>query len=160
MRALWLDYRQEAPGYRRSGFLLLALGVLATSLLLARYFSVADELSVAERQLARLQRAAPVEAAGVALAGLPTAEQWESLFRALEAAGDDTVTLLRLQSGKDGTLLTGEASSLDASMAYVDRLQSAQSLADVRMTQSEVVRDHPQRPVRFNLAAGAGGVQP
>lgn len=160
MRALWLDYQQEEPGRRRSGMLVLALAVLATSLLLASYFSVADQLSAAEQQLASLQRVLPVEADGVALAESPPAEHWEALFRALEAAGDDTVTLLVLKSGKDGTLLTGEASSLDASMAYMARLQSAQLLADVRMTQSEVVRDHPQRPVRFNLAVGESEAQP
>lgn len=159
MRALWLDFQQEEPGRRRSGLILLALGVLVSSLLLARYVSVADNLSAAERQLSRLQRAeTPARLSAGAVAELPPAAHWESLFQALEAAGDDTVTLLRLQSGKDGILISGEASSLDASLAYASRLQLAPLLADVHMTQSEVVTDHPQRPLRFSLvAAGRGG---
>lgn len=157
MRALWLDYQQEDPGRRRSGFILLALGVLVTSLLLSRYFTVADQLSAAALQLSRLQRAAP---SAVAPAELQTTAQWEALFHALEAAGDESVTLLRLQSGKDDLLISGEASSLDASMAYVARLQSTPLLAAVQMTDSEVVSDHPQRPVRFNLVVGKQGAQP
>lgn len=161
MRALWLDYQQEEPGRRRSGFILLAIGVLVSSLLLARYSTVADELSAAEGQLSRLQRAkTPAHLSAVAVTELPTAAHWESLFQALEAAGDDTVTLLRLQSGKDGTLISGEARSLDASLAYATRLQSARLLADVHMTQSEVVSDHPQRPLRFSLVAGGRGGRP
>lgn len=160
MRALWLDYLEGEAGGRRNGFILLAIGALVTSLLLIRYFIVADDLSAAGLQLSRVQREVPAEAATGPLAELPTAARWESLFHALEAAGDDTVTLLRLQSGKDGILMSGEARSLDASMAYVTRLQSAPMLADVRMTESEVVSDHPQRPVRFSLAVGEGGTPP
>lgn len=160
MRALWLDYQQAEAGRRRSGFILLAIGVLVSSLLLTRYFIVADELSAAGLQLSLLQREVPGEVAKGPLAELPTAARWESLFLALEAAGDDTVTLLRLQSGKDSILMSGEAINLDASMAYVTRLQATPMLAAVRMTESEVVSDHPQRPVRFNLALGEGRAQP
>lgn len=161
MRALALDYQQEEPASRRSGLILLALGVLVSSLLLARYLTVADELSATERQLSRLQRAeAPTGLSSVAAGELPTAARWESLFQALETAGDETVTLLLLQFGKDGILISGEASSLDASLAYATRLQSTQLLADVHMTQSEVVSDHPMRPVRFSLVAGRSGGRP
>jgi len=160
MRALWLDYQQEAPARRRSGLLLLAMAVLVTSLLLARYAYVADELVAAGLQLSRLQRMAPAGLAHDVPVELPTATHWEALFHSLEAASDDTVTLLSLQSGKEGVLMSGEASSLDAAIAYVLRLQSAPLLADVTMTQSEVVRDHPRQPVRFNLVTGTGKVSP
>lgn len=140
--------------------MLLALGVLLTGLLLAQYFTIADQLSAAGLQLSRLQREVPADVDKGALAELPTAARWEALFHALETAGDESVTLLRFQSSKEGLLLSGEASSLDASMAYVARLQSAPLLANVQMTDSAVVSDHPQRPVRFNLVVGKPGAQP
>lgn len=161
MRALWLDYQQEVPGRRHIGFLLLAMGMLGVILLLARYLTVAGDLSEAERQLSRLQRAElSARHSSIAVAELPTALHWEALFQALEAASDDTVTLLQMQYGKDGILISGEASSLEASLAYASRLQSARLLADVHMTQSEVVRDHPLRPLRFSLVAGGKVGQP
>ncbi len=160
MRALWLDYQQGDPGRRRSGFILLVIGVLVTSLLLTRYFTLADELSAAGLQLSNLQREVPADEDQGSLAELPTAAHWEALFHSLEAAGDESVTLLRVQSANDGLLLSGEARSLDASMAYVTRLQSAPLLADVQMTESAVVIDHPQRPVRFTLVVGKRAAQP
>jgi len=157
MRALWLDYQQAEHGRRRRGFILLVLGVLVTGLLLYRYFSITEEVVTAERQLSHLQRATPSE---VVPTELQTTAQWETLFHALEGAGDESVTLLRLQSGKEGLLLSGEARSLDASMAYVTRLQASPLLVDVQMTDSAVVSDHPQRPVRFNLVVGKREEQP
>lgn len=160
MLPLWLDYQRPDPARHRPGLLLLGVGLLAATVLLGRYFAVVADLDEVGQQVSRLKRAAarqlPVEApagSGAAGAVAPSAARWEALFAALEAAGDESVTLLSLQPGGTEILIAGEAMNLGAAMEYVKRLQSAAVLADVHLTQSEVVPEHPQRPVRFALAS-------
>lgn len=164
---LWLDYQRADPGRRRDGVLLLGAGVLVGSLLFGLYADLVAEQEAVRQEVSRLKRAAAraVPAAGAA-ATAPAAPSprsaaaWEALFTALEAAGDESVTLLGLQPGGGQIAIAGEARDLPAAMDYLARLQSAPVFAEVRLTQSEVVVAHPQRPLRFSLQATWRGVPP
>ncbi|MGE5466793.1 MAG: PilN domain-containing protein [Ignavibacteria bacterium] len=161
MDRLWLDYRRADPGRRRLGRLLLAAGVLAAVLTWGDYLAVSAERDDAQaqaetqRRAAERARAAPRGAPGpeALRTAAPSAARWEGLFSSLEAAADDSVTLLSLHPGEKEIQIGGEAKDFGASADYFQRLQSAPALANVRMTQSEVVTENPQHPVRFMLVA-------
>lgn len=179
MRRLWLDYQRADPERRRPGVALLFVGVAGTLLTSVDYFAVAAERDDAQVQVESLLRAAEPQgkaarstatapaaataaAAGAAreqaAAAAPSAARWESLFAALEAAADDTVTLLTLHPTEKEIQLSGEAKDFAASMDYVQRLQSQPALANARLTQSEVIAENPRHPVRFALVADWRGV--
>lgn len=173
MRALWLDFQRPEPGRRRAGNALLAVGVLLGAGLLADYVNVVGETDQVEQQVLRLRREAEPARRAAAVEGAPTARggqrqaaddtsssqpghealQWDALFAALEAAADDSMTLLTLNTGGSEIQIGGEARNIDAAMDYVKRLQAATALGNPHLTQSEVVQEHPQHPVRFALAA-------
>jgi len=168
MQALHLDFQRSVPGHRRLGLLLLAAGLVLSGVLLIQYRSIAAEIEDLQRQLVQLNSAAIVSAEAAAGAGRATqsapvshsAAQWEAMFAALEAVGDESVTLLGLLPGASEIQISGEAKNLAAMMAYVGRLQSTRPFANVHLTQSEIVAEHAQHPVRFSLAAPWSGELP
>lgn len=171
MRALWLDFQRAEPGRRRAGTGLLVAGLVAAAVLVVDYVAVTAGVDEIEQQVSRLRReaeqarrSAGADAALAARGGprqgideaLPSSrgsEQWESLFAALEAAADESVTLLLLNTGATEIQIGGEARNMVAAMDYVKRLQSATAFSNPHLTQSEVVQEHPQHPLRFALAA-------
>lgn len=163
MTPLWLDFQQADPRRRHPGLLLLGLALAVAVATLAHYAALVDTVDTLEQRVAQLKREAarqrPLAAAHGSQpaddgsAASPSAARWEALFAALEAAGDESMTLLGVQPGVGTIRLAGEAKTLAASMDYAQRLQSAAGLSNVHLTQSEVVAGHPQRPFRFALAA-------
>lgn len=171
MRPLWLDYQRADPTRHRPGMLLLIAGVLVAAATAADYSTVAAELDDMQAQVDRLRRtsggqrptrmvnAAPTEpgaAAGretPATRPPPTVADWESLFSSLEAAADESVTLLTLQPGANEIQISGEAKDFAASVDYMKRLESEPAVTNARLTQSEVVAENPRHPVRFALVA-------
>lgn len=164
MRPLWLDYKQKTPGRQRTGWVLLALGVATAVPLQAYYFSLQAEADELELQVSHLRREAGPErrpggdsrAAATASAESPAGRPlggWEALFASLEAAGNDCVTLLSIQPGINAIQITGEAEDMDAALDYTKRLQSANGIGNVHLTQTEIIENNPQHPVRFSLAA-------
>lgn len=172
MRALWLDFQRPEPGRHRAGIALLAAGLGLSAILLVDYVNVLGRIDELEFQVSRLQRDtdASLRTAGDAerspVRGVlqhaasdepersyRSEAQWENLFAALEAAAGDNVTLLSLHAGTGDIQIGGEAKNIGAATDYVKRLQSAGPLGNPHLTQSEVVSDHPQRPLRFMLAA-------
>jgi hypothetical protein len=158
---LWLDYQRDDPARRRSGRALLAIGVVATLLTAVDYFAAAAERDDAQAQVEALRGAAGQQLAARNAAapapapakGGPSAQRWEALFSALEAASDNSVTLLALHPTEKEVQLSGEAQDFGASMDYVQRLQAQPALANPRLTQSQVVAENPRHPVRFSLVA-------
>lgn len=166
MRPLWLDYRRPDPTQRRPGFLLLAVGAVAAVLTTADYYAAAAERDDAQAEVDRLRRDAERQRTTAAAAAAsaraatreparvaPSAQRWESLFAALEAAADDTVTLLTLHPGASEIQIGGEARDFASSLDYLRRLQAAPALANLRLTQSETVAENPHHPVRFSFVA-------
>lgn len=157
---LWLDYRRPPPGRHRTGWIVLSVVALAGVLLLADYAAVNNGIDDLEARLARASAASAAEAEAGTLEGgeavaLPAA-RWESLFAALESAGDETVTLLSLRPGPGELQLNGEAGNNNAAVDYAARLNATAAFDSVNLTQTEVMREHPQQPVRFAVRAQWG----
>jgi len=165
MPPLWLDYRQAPPGRRLPGLALLIAGLLLSMLLLDMAMDVASETAVAERKVAKLRQAAErrrifadFSASTASNSGpasdtpaSPSAARWEALLGTLEAAGNDTVTLLSLTPGAREIVITGEAKGLGAALDYTQRLQAAPVLRNAYLAKYEVVREHPGQPVTFTV---------
>jgi hypothetical protein len=79
---------------------------------------------------------------------------WDSLFRELEGAADESVALLAIQPDPASrqVRIAGEARKLDAVLNYVERLEARDSLSNVFLLGHET-RDAPPRPVAFTLTA-------
>ena len=163
MRPIWLDYQQDAPGQLWPGLLLLISSLLLTGVLLNQYFTDAEKLASAGRQVSRLQHGAEQRLSGKSdtpqseiaelRSSIISAERWESLFISLETASDDSMTLLGLELDPRKISITGEAKELAAAMSYVQRLQTATAFTNTHLTEYVIVKEHPRHPVRFTLIA-------
>ena len=172
MDRLWLDYQRPVPGRQRPGMLLLGAAIAVSVWIGFRYTGATTRVEEVRAQVSRLKRDAArqtlLERGGVVSgreaattgaaddgrsAANVLAERWESLLAALEAAAGESVTLLSVQPDAGEVRLGGEAGSVDGATAYVKRLQAAREFEAVYLTQSEIVRTHPQTPVRFSAVA-------
>lgn len=163
MPPLWLDYRRLPPGRRLPGILLLGGSLLLAGFLLAVSNDISMDVELAEQHLDKLRQAgerqrlfavpSPSTAAAETPPTSPSAARWESLLASLEAAGDDTVTLLSLTPGAREIVITGEAAGLDPALEYARRLQAAAAFSRAHLAKYELVSDHPRRPVRFTVLA-------
>lgn len=156
---LWLDYQRPPPGRETPGRILLGISLLLGLILLIASGQLADERDELAQSVHRQRPAAGISAGFSASTGgspesaPPGAERWDALFGTLEAAGDDSVTLLSLAPTNRNVRIAGEARDLTAALAYAQRLQSAATLGDVHLEDYEVMREHPRQPVRFTLQA-------
>ena len=171
MRALHLDYiSTRAASPLAIAFLIVGL-VLAT-LALLEYRAVRDELTDIEMRAGELRKsdkrsaaiasqgprdmeaaAQEVKLAQAALQRL--ALRWDALFVALESARADGVALLAIEPdpGKNVVKLTAEAKSAEDMLGYVERLQSAEGLADVTLASHQIKPSDPLQPLRFAVVA-------
>jgi hypothetical protein len=164
---LELDY-QAPPRQRRAlGLGLLVLALALTGVLVERYREVRLELERVETvrvMLSGERRAAPKKnldeeqkaaEAVVRQLALP----WSAMVRAVEAAASPDVALLQMQpEARERQLrLTAEARSERAMLAYLRRLASGDTLADVHLASHQVVLEDPQRPIQFTVLARLKG---
>ncbi|MFH1870219.1 MAG: PilN domain-containing protein [Pseudomonadota bacterium] len=63
------------------------------------------------------------------------------------------MTLLSFEPGAIEISLRGEARDFAAMTDYITRLSAHPVLADIRVTEHEIARDHPRRPLRFSVRA-------
>jgi len=166
MRRLDLDFqRRPEPGPVAWG--LLALSLLTLGGLVWSHDQLRRETAAVRTTASTMQRSAT---AGPLAAGRepPAAEMtaarqaldqiglpWDDVFSALESAADKDVALLAVNPDprKRQLRLAGEARSLGAMLAYLQRLEQASHLRDVALTDHEIADDDPQHPVRFNILA-------
>lgn len=165
MQRLDLDFQKQPAAWPLFGIAVLVVGIGLTAMLINRYIDTGDELMRADGSVARLKR--DVERQRMfnvrsdnhpASDNAPTRKrrspaQWEALFAGFEAAADETVTLLSFEPGTTEVSLRGEARDFAAMTEYVQRLSTLSVLAEVRLTEHEIARDHPRRPVRFAVQA-------
>lgn len=171
MRALDLDYQ---VGARRSviGAVVLVAGVLLATVALIEYRSMREELAAWEIRVAEVRTAAKRGPTGVprpprdrdaaaeeirlasrALQRLSS--HWTELFGALESARADGVALLAIEPdpGRNTVKLTAEAKSAENMLAYVERLQGAEMLANVTLASHQIKQGDPLKPLRFAVTA-------
>jgi len=81
---------------------------------------------------------------------------WGDLFVAIESAEDGTVALLAMQPDprSRSVLIGGQARSLPAVFAYMQRLERTNRLRDVVMVNHELKSKEPGQPIAFTLSAG------
>ena len=171
MRALHLDYvstRATSP----LAIIFLVAGLALATLALLEYLAVRDELADAEARTQELRKsdkrsaaiasqgprdleaaAQEVKLAQAALQRL--ALRWDALFVALESARANGVALLAIEPdpGKNVVKLTAEARSAEDMLGYVERLQSAEGLADVTLASHQIKPSDPLQPLRFAVVA-------
>lgn len=165
MDALWLDYRRARQGNPLPGILLLALTLVAAAWLLQEYAALQASVDATEQRVAVLQRAAerravhtksePVRDSFSAKPACLPPQEWARLLDGIEAPIDETVTLLSLEPNEREReiALTGEAKDFAALTTFVKRLEEGAVLRNVRLLSHDIVREHPQKPLRFALVA-------
>jgi len=170
--AIGLDFVHPGGGVSRIAPLLLVAGLLCAAgvvwhqrVLLQR---AAERLAQLEEMRSMSRRASPalagqdsdtpemreqIKRANVVLAQMNV--PWGELFAAVETAQDDTVGLLAVQPdpGAGQIIIGGQARTLPALLAYMERLQRSDRLREVVLASHEVKREEPGQPVEFVLNA-------
>lgn len=161
----------------RVGAALLAVAVLASAGLAMRAWTVHSEVSALGERIADARdggRGAPRRA--VLQPSAETTEEmrraqllvkrlgasWSELFDAVESSAGGQVALLSIQpDAQSGSVrISAEAKDIASAMAFAERLSAEGKLAGVHLTEHEVRRQDPQRPVRVNLVAHWGSARP
>ena len=173
VRAVQLDFLQPTGRRSRLGPLLLAVGAVAAVAAMGYQNHLGREVAARDARLNALR--------GIASRSLPaisgpdsdspeTRDQikkanavlqlmnvpWGALFAAIESAEDGTVALLAMQpdSRSRSVLIGGQARSLPAVFAYMERLERTSRLSDVVMVNHELKSKEPGQPIAFTLSAG------
>ena len=172
MQRLELDFQKKPATWPLSGIVLLVLGIALTTTVLKIYRVTGDDLEHADERVTHLKRdlerqrvfdtrSGKESTSGSGSTGIGRSRaQWEALFSGLESASDETVTLLSLDPTSSEISLRGEARDFAAMTDYSQRLSRLPVLSDVRLTDHEVARDNPRRPVRFSVKANWKEVRP
>jgi hypothetical protein len=171
-RPLHLDFVDQRTGVSRAGILVLALGLVAGGIAVAEFRDVRAQTASLEERIADFRRLGRREQAPIRVGptdGKALAQEirsanavlaqlnlpWDALFRELEAAATDGVTLLAIQpdvaSGQ--VRIGGEAKSYESALAYVSKLEASERFANVFLVSHEVRATAPRRPVAFSLVA-------
>jgi Tfp pilus assembly protein PilN len=170
MRAVNIDY-QPGAGRARVGAALLVVGALMATVALIEYRSVREAAAAWETRVAEIRKTAKrgpavqrpardreataqeIKTARLALQRLSS--RWSELFGALESARADGVALLAIEPdpGKNTVKLTAEARSAADMLDYVQRLQSAETLADVALTTHQTKQGDALKALRFVVVA-------
>jgi len=171
--ALELDFAAQRPRPGIVGWLVLAAGVLAVFGVLWEHLELRATLADAQQRLAREERAThraaarlpPASREKVTDAQLRRAAQlaqelgrpWLGMLADIEAAAADDVALLAIepQSTREGPSLrlTGEGRSLEAALAYAQRLRQRPGLDSARIESYEFKKGGMAERVAFKLSA-------
>jgi Tfp pilus assembly protein PilN len=171
-RALRLDFLTERPRTASTGLVALFAGLAALAAVGVEYRAVAAETAALETRIADFRRMArrelpPIREAAmdskllaqeIRQANLVLAQlnlPWDALFRELEGAAMEGITLLAIQPevGAGQVRIAGEAKTYETALAYVARLEASERFSNVFLTSHEVRASAPQRPVVFGLVA-------
>ena len=169
IKAVQLDFAPPSRRLRILGMLLLAAGVASCAWTGYAYFQAKAELEALTARSAALQlqrergkqlpkqdwtRLGP-ELTFVNKVVDQLSLPWDKLFLAVERSIDADVTLLALNPdvGKGELMITAEARSLDAMLAYVRRLHVDPFLRNAHLQSHQIQVQDPLRPVRFTVAA-------
>jgi Tfp pilus assembly protein PilN len=169
-KALQLDFLTDKPRSASTGFVVLFAGLAALAAVLVEYRVLSEETAVLEARIADFRRMTrrelppiretaidskvlvqEIRQANLVLAQLNL--PWDALFRELEGAAVEGVTLLSIQPevGSGQVRISGEAKTYDTALAYVAKLEASERFSNVFLTAHEIRANSPQRPVVFGL---------
>jgi len=170
MRALNLDFRDDKPWLKRSGWIALILVCAALGQMTWHYHSVIDRSETQQARLdamsdrAHLSRfsrhftqnprfEADMRSAQKVLVRLD--QPWDRLFSAVESAAGSDVALLGINPDPTKGLvrITGEAKKYEDVIAYARRLEANKFLTGIHLQNHQVQTHDPEQPVRFTLGA-------
>ncbi len=159
---LKLDYQHRWSGTSRRGLALLALALTLLGWQSWRYLDLHAQVAAAEDRVAELRKKPALMASGPdaarseSLAGLR--QPWGRLLGDLAAAGRPELALLSLEAGaaRGSLRLTGEASSLEEVLAYVQGLAKAGFLRHPELVSHETRQVEGRAVVAFVIHAGWG----
>lgn len=170
--AIGLDFARPGGGTARAAPLLLVAGLLCAGAVLAHQrvlsLQASERAAQVEEMRSMSRRATPafagqdgdtpevreqIKRANTVLAQMNV--PWGELFAAIETAQDGSVGLLAVQPdpGAGQLVIGGQARTLSALLAYMERLQQSDRLREVVLASHEVKNDEPGQPVEFVLAA-------
>jgi hypothetical protein len=171
-RALRLDFLTEKPRTASTGLVVLFAGLAALAAVLVEYRAVSAETAALESHIADFRRMTRRELPPIreaAIDGKTLAQEirqanlvlaqlnlpWDALFREMEGAALEGITLLAIQPepGAGQVRIAGEAKNYDTALAYVAKVESSDRFANVFLTSHQVRANAPQRPVVFELLA-------
>ena len=160
---LALDYRRPGAGrLSLAGLTILCLGLAAAGWQTWRYLDAQTKVAARSERLVELRRnpARGLPAADTARreALRPLDAPWQKLLGDLAGAAGPDLALLALEAeGGRGVLrLTGEAASLEAVLAYVQRLSKLPSVSHPELISHDMKRAEDQSVVGFTIHAGWG----
>jgi len=169
MRKLAIDF-QHRPAPSAGGWLLLVAGLAGAGFLGHLGWQQQQQHELQAARLARLhapgtpgavsasqQKDEPAVVAArqqLEKAKLP----WDNLFSALESADQTDVALLAIapEPMRQQVRIHAEARNFDAMLAFQRHLQMNTGLTQVVLTDHTVVKDSPEKPVRFHIIANWG----
>ena len=167
MKRLTLEFHRRPAPPRWAGVLLLLValafaGDLARSCLALRAAVARKEAKLARLESSGVPSLVPVSAA-------PSAEElrfaadtirrlampWDRLFRALEGARRDEVTISSIEPDARAGRVLVEANARDyaSALEYLSALSRAPGLSEVRLVKYETTRADPSRPLSFSVSA-------
>lgn len=173
MRALHLDYQRRTRPIPWLGLGVLVSALTALAMLASQYHELGQRTAMWEARAAHDERQSNDRARALRpVSGQAAREQalevqhanlvlrqlslpWDTLFRAVESAGGETVALLSMEPDiQKGTVrISGEAKNFDAMLEYVRQLGARDVFGSVHLQSHQIQQDDPQKPVRFSLLA-------
>lgn len=173
MRALHLDYQRSVRPVPWLGLVVLGSALVALALLTSHYQELGQRSAMWEARVAygerlsshraRALRPVSAQAAREQVLEVQHANQvlrqlslpWDTLFRAVESAGGESVALLSMEPDiQKGTVrISGEAKNFAAMLEYIRQLGARDVFGSVHLQNHQIQQDDPQKPVRFSLLA-------
>jgi hypothetical protein len=164
-----LDFQPRRPSLL-VGVLLLAAVVLGSDAVF-EYTRLGEALGEAESRLAQSERRLerlraserqeqpgqllnPEENRSLQLAVSAITVDWEGLYRRIDAASGEEVSLLAVSPNLAGSTvhISGEARDMKAALAFVESLKQP-PLVRVVLVSHQIRQSDPQRPVFFEISA-------
>jgi hypothetical protein len=145
MQKLDLDFRRSRRGSPWLGRVMLAVAAAVCLDAALAYFDLRSMTRQGEAQLAKRSPAAPgARVSAPELAAVrETVERlslpWDALFKALESAADDKVTLTAIEpdTAKGTVTITGEGKDYLAALSYVSNLGRTEGVDRVQLVRHE-----------------------
>jgi hypothetical protein len=173
MRAIRLDYQRSSRPFPWLGLGVLVSALAAIALMGSDYHTLSQRIDQWETRVdrdarlaghrARALRPASAQAARDQALEVQYANQvlrqlslpWDTLFRAVESAGDKNIALLSMEPDlRKGTVaITAEAKNFDAMLEYVRQLGKRDVFGSVLLQNHQVQQADPEKPIRFSLLA-------